>query len=133
MLKGFKEFLMRGNVVDLAVAVVMGTALAALVTSLGTAFIDPLIQLVTGGGKIGGEFTINGVAFPYSAFINGLIVFVLTAAAVYFVIVVPVKKFQDRFFKPKEEPENEELVLLRQIRDELVAQRRSGGPDLPPR
>ena len=128
MLKGFKDFLMRGNVVDLAVAVVMGAALTALVTSLSDAFINPLIKLVTGGGEVGGKFTVNGVDFPYSTFINGLIIFLLTAAAVYFVIVLPVRKIQERLWGVKEEDEEEQIVLLREIRDLLQAQSNGGTP-----
>lgn len=130
MFRGFKDFLMRGNIVDLAVAVVMGAALTALVSSLSEAFIDPLIKLVTGGASVGGRFTINGVVFPYSTFINGVIIFVLTAASVYFVIVMPVKKVQEAIFKKPEEQapaESEEIVLLRQIRDALIAQGQVSG------
>ncbi|GAA4900367.1 large conductance mechanosensitive channel [Stackebrandtia albiflava] len=126
MLRGFKDFLMRGNVVELAVAVVMGAALTALVTSLTTAFIEPLIKLVTGGAQVGGEFTVNGVVFPYSVFVNGVITFFLTAAAVYFVIVLPMNKIMERLKKKEEEPtpaEAEEIALLRQILTELRTHR----------
>lgn len=122
MFKGFKDFLMRGNVVELAVAVVMGAALTALVTSLTDAFIAPLIKLVTGGAEVGGEFVINGVVFPYSVFVNGVVTFFLTAAAVYFVIVLPMNKIMERFKKDEPEPtpaEAEEILLLRQILQEL--------------
>ena len=120
MFKGFKDFVMRGNVVELAVAVVMGAAVAALVESFGAAFIDPLIKLVTGGGEMGGEFIVNGVTFEYSLFINGLIPFVLTAAAVYFVVVLPMNKLSERLgFAKEEEADAEEITLLREIRDEL--------------
>lgn len=121
MFKGFRDFVMRGNVIELAVAVVMGAAMGALVTSFTTAFINPLIKLFTGGGEMGGEFIVNGVTFPYSVFINGLITFILTAAAVYFVIVLPMNKLSERL-KWAEKPtpaEAEEIVLLRQIRDAL--------------
>lgn len=120
MFKGFKDFVMRGNVVELAVAVVMGAAVAALVESFGAAFIDPLIKLVTGGGDVGGEFVINEVVFEYSLFINGLITFLLTAAAVYFVVVLPMNKLSERLGLTKDEEEvAEEITLLREIRDEL--------------
>lgn len=111
---------MRGNVVELAVAVVMGAAMSALVASFTSAFIEPLIKLVTGGGQVGGEFVINDVVFEYSLFINGLITFLLTAAAVYFVIVLPMNKLSERLGLTKEEEEvAEEITLLREIRDEL--------------
>jgi len=127
MIKGFKEFLMRGNVVELAVAVVMGAAMTALVASFGEAFLNPLITLVTGGAQVGGSFTVNGVEFPYGVFLNGILVFFLTALAVYFVIVMPMNKIRDRFMSSEEEAEvvrEEQVVLLEQIRDELRLQRR---------
>ena len=126
MIKGFKEFLMRGNVVELAVAVVMGAAMTALVASFGAAFLNPLITLVTGGAEVGGSFTVNGVEFPYGVFINGLLVFFLTSVAVYFVIVMPMNKLRDRFMSTAEEAEvvrEEQVVLLEQIRDLLREQR----------
>jgi large conductance mechanosensitive channel len=127
MIKGFKEFLMRGNVVELAVAVVMGAALTALVASFGAAFLNPLITLVTGGAEVGGSFTVNGVEFPYGVFVNGLLVFFLTSVAVYFVIVMPMNKLRDRFMSTEEEAEvvrEEQVVLLEQIRDLLREQHR---------
>ncbi|MFB9662259.1 large conductance mechanosensitive channel protein MscL [Glycomyces mayteni] len=126
MIKGFKEFLMRGNVIELAVAVVMGAALTALVGSFGDAFLNPLIKLVTGGGEVGGSFTVNGVEFPYGVFLNGILVFFLTAVAVYFVVVYPMNRLMERF-GPKneltEELEAAEVVLLQEIRDLLREQR----------
>lgn len=126
MIKGFKEFLMRGNVIELAVAVVMGAAMTALVGSFGEAFLNPLIKLVTGGGEVGGSFTVNGVVFPYGVFLNGILVFFLTAVAVYFVVVYPMNRLMERF-GPKnelsEELEAAEVVLLQEIRDLLAEQR----------
>ncbi|WP_199037023.1 large conductance mechanosensitive channel protein MscL [Glycomyces salinus] len=125
MIQGFKDFLMRGNVVELAVAVVMGAALTALVASFGEAFLNPLITLVTGGAEMGGSFTVNDVEFPYGAFINGLLVFFLTALAVYFVIVLPFNKLRERIMTPAEEEKverEEQIVLLEEIRD-LLRQR----------
>ncbi|WP_344488428.1 large conductance mechanosensitive channel protein MscL [Glycomyces endophyticus] len=134
MIKGFKEFLMRGNVVELAVAVVMGAAMTALVASFGDAFLNPLITLVTGGGDVGGSFTVNGVEFPYGVFINGLLVFFLTALAVYFVIVLPMNKLRERFAPPEEAVVEElarEVVVLEEIRDLLREQRQGRGPSGP--
>lgn len=127
MIQGFKDFLMRGNIVELAVAVVMGAALTSLVTSFGDAFLNPLITLVTGGADIGGSFEINGVEFPYGLFLNGILVFVLTATAVYFVIVMPFNKLRERFMSSEEEEHierEEQIVLLEQIRDALLEQQR---------
>lgn len=122
MLKGFKDFLLRGNIVDLAVAVVIGTAFTALVKAFTDSFINPLIGLVGGGGKAGGTFTINEQVFTYGAFITAVITFVLTAAVVYFAIVVPMKTINDRRARgTEEEPEgvSEDIQLLREIRDSL--------------
>ncbi|GAB3645079.1 large conductance mechanosensitive channel protein MscL [Glycomyces tarimensis] len=126
MIQGFKEFLMRGNVVELAVAVVMGVAMTDLVASFGDAFLHPLIALVTGGAEIGGGFTVNDVVFPYGAFLNGLFVFFLTALAVYFVIVLPFNKLRERIMTREEEAKverEEQIVLLEQIRDALRTDR----------
>lgn len=126
MIKGFKDFLMRGNVVELAVAVVMGAAMTALVASFGDAFLNPLITLVTGGVEVGGEFTVNGVVFPYGVFLNGVLVFFLTAVAVYFVIVMPMNKLRERFAPVVEEVDEvhaeAEIEVLREIRDLLRQQ-----------
>ncbi len=120
MLAGFKKFIMQGNVVDLAVGVVIGAAFGALVSQFTASFIDPLIKAITGGGTTGGTFTINEQVFDYGAFINAIITFVLTAAAVYFVVVVPMNALKDRRAKGGEtetEPTNEEKMvsLLEQI------------------
>jgi large conductance mechanosensitive channel len=124
MIKGFKDFLMRGNVVELAVAVVMGAAMTALVASFGAAFLNPLITLVTGGAEVGGEFTVNGVVFPYGVFLNGVLVFFLTALAVYFVVVLPMNKLRERFAPTAEEVHVQaEIEVLQEIRDLLREQR----------
>ncbi|WP_460540294.1 large conductance mechanosensitive channel protein MscL [Glycomyces halotolerans] len=127
MIQGFKDFLMRGNVVELAVAVVMGAAMTALVGSFGEAFLNPLITLVTGGAETGGSFTVNDVEFPYGTFVNGLLVFFFTAVAVYFVIVVPFNRLRERFVTAQEEAHaerEEQIVLLEQIRDLLQERQR---------
>ncbi|MCC3765762.1 large conductance mechanosensitive channel protein MscL [Glycomyces sp. TRM65418] len=131
MIKGFKEFVMRGNVVELAVAVVMGAAMTALVGSFGDAFLNPLITLVTGGAEVGGSFTVNGVEFPYGVFLNGVLVFFLTSVAVYFVIVLPMNKLRERFTPPAqvaaeaaEEHAVAEIEVLQEIRDLLREQNR---------
>ncbi len=125
MLQGFRNFILRGNVVDLAVGVVIGAAFSNLVTAFTNAFINPLVKLATGGGtKVGGEFSVNGVVFPYGDLISAALNFFLTAAVVYFLVVVPLNVLNERFKsedKPKEqEPSNTEK-LLAEIRDELKA------------
>ncbi|MEV6526985.1 large conductance mechanosensitive channel protein MscL [Longispora sp. NPDC051575] len=122
MLKGFKDFITRGNVVDLAVGVVIGAAFAAVVKAFTDAFVNPLITLVTGGATTGGKFTINGVAFDYGSFINAIITFLLTAAVVYFVIVLPMNKYNEYRKRNDEEVVEKlsaEVTLLQEIRDEL--------------
>jgi large conductance mechanosensitive channel len=90
MLKGFKEFILRGNVVDLAVAVVIGAAFGAVVAAFVADVITPLIAAIFGKPDFGSlMFTINHSTFKYGAFINAVIAFVLVAAAVYFAVVVP--------------------------------------------
>lgn len=127
MIQGFKDFLLRGNIVDLAVAVVIGTAFTALVGAFTGAFINPLIGLVGGGGVDGGTFTINGQTFDYGGFINAVITFTLTAAVVYFFVVVPMTKLNElrnRGQEPEPSGPPEDIALLREIRDSLQAQNR---------
>jgi len=128
VLKGFKDFLLRGNVVDLAVAVVIGAAFTAVVNSFADSFLTPLIGLITGGGELGGTFTVNGQTFTYGAFISQVITFVLTAAVVYFAVVLPMKALMDRR-KRGEEPGPAmptQVELLVEIRDLLRVQRGVG-------
>ncbi|MBN1091524.1 large conductance mechanosensitive channel protein MscL [Blastococcus sp. TML/M2B] len=128
MIKGFKDFLLRGNVVDLAVAVVIGAAFTAVVGQFTASFLEPLIALVGGGGLDGGTFTVNGQVFDWAAFVNAVITFVLTAAVVYFVVVVPMKKIIERRKRGEEAgpAEPTQVELLVEIRDLLRAQQGQG-------
>ncbi|MGA8312722.1 MAG: large conductance mechanosensitive channel protein MscL [Terriglobales bacterium] len=91
MLSGFKTFVLRGNVVDLAVGVVIGAAFGAVVTSFTKAFLTPLIGLLAGKEAFTGlTFNIGSAVFPVGEFINALISFLLIAAAVYFFVVTPI-------------------------------------------
>lgn len=93
MLKGFKDFITRGNVVDLAVAVVIGAAFGALVTALVADFITPIIAAIGGQPDFSAlSFTINDSRFAYGHFINAVIAFVIIAAAVYFFVVLPLER-----------------------------------------
>ena len=124
MLKGFKDFVLRGNVVELAVAVVIGTAFTALVTAFTTSFLEPLIGLLGGGGVQGGTATVNGQQFTWGAFLNAVITFLLTAAVLYFVVVLPMKKLLERR-RRGEEPgpaAPTQIELLVEIRDLLRSQ-----------
>ena len=128
MLKAFKDFLLRGNVVDLAVAVVIGAAFTAVVNAFADSFLTPLIGLVTGGGEVGGRFTVDGQEFTYGAFISQVITFVLTAAVLYFFVVLPMKALIERR-KRGEEPgpaQPTQVELLTEIRDLLRSQQGLG-------
>lgn len=126
MLKGFKDFLLRGNVIDLAVAVVIGTAFGLVVAAFATDFIGGLI------GAIGGTpdfsragFVANGSPIIIGSTVNALINFVIVAAAVYFFVVVPVNRLMERRksgAEPEVEAPSEDILLLQEIRD-LLRQR----------
>jgi large conductance mechanosensitive channel len=91
MLSGFKKFILRGNVVDMAVGVVVGAAFGSVVTELTKAFLTPLIALVVGKPDYSNlKFTVRSTTFPIGDFINACISFFLIAASVYFFVVVPV-------------------------------------------
>ncbi len=93
MFKGFREFIMRGNVVDLAVAVVIGAAFGAVVTAFVANIITPLIAAIFGRPDFSGLFfTVNGSVFRYGLFINAVISFLLIALAVYYVVVMPMNR-----------------------------------------
>jgi large conductance mechanosensitive channel len=97
MIKGFKEFILRGNVIDLAVAVVIGAAFGAVITAFVADIITPLIAAIFGQPDFSGlTLTINKSKFLYGSFINAVVSFVLIAAAVYFLVVVPMNKIAER-------------------------------------
>jgi large conductance mechanosensitive channel len=97
MLKGFKEFVLRGNVIDLAIAVVIGAAFSALVTALVKDLITPLIGAIVGKPDFSAwVVTVNGSAFLIGDFLNALIAFILMAAAVYFFVVAPMNAWVAR-------------------------------------
>ena len=104
MLKDFKDFLMKGNIVDLAVAFVIGLAFAAVVNSLVNDLIMPIIAMVIGKPDFSGlTFTINDAVFRYGAFITQVITFVAIAAAVFFFVVKPMQIVRARVKKSAEE------------------------------
>jgi large conductance mechanosensitive channel len=97
MIKEFKEFLLRGNLVDMAVGIVIGLAFAAVITALVTDLITPVIAAIGGKSDFSSlSFTINNSRFLYGAFINALISFVVIAAAVFFLVVKPVNALMAR-------------------------------------
>ena len=130
VLKGFRDFLMRGNIVDLAVAVVVGTAFTAIVTAFTNSIIKPLIALV-GSGGVGSSGMVISLGDPgndltnihLEVAINAVITFFITAAVVYFLFVLPMQKIQERRkrkYGTKSDPTSTEL--LTEIRDLLRTQ-----------
>ena len=123
MIKGFKEFVMKGNVVDLAVGIAIGVAFTTLVAAFGTYFVNPIVAVAGGDNARGFGFEITNEAtfVNIGAIINALIVFVVTMAVIYFAIVVPMEKMQSLRRRGEEEPEAtpEDIALLREIRDAL--------------
>lgn len=119
MLKGFKEFAMRGNVIDLAVAVVVGAAFAALVDAFSKALIMPIVGIFLGGGVEAGTITIRGQVIDFTMMINAVIVFVITMAVIYFVFVVPMNRMRARMGEKKVDTTPPDVALLAEIRDLL--------------
>ena len=131
MLKGFKDFLMRGNVIDLAVAVVIGTAFTAIVTAFSTNLINPIVARLGGGGVDGLAVQLGSDDSPktlmdFGAVITAAINFAIVAAVVYFLLVLPMNKIKERRERGKEAGPSEptDVELLKEIRDLLSAQQR---------
>ncbi len=107
LLNDFKQFLFRGNVVDLAVAVVIGTAFTAVIKAVVADLLTPLIAAIFGAHNFGAlKFTINGSTFAYGDFINNLITFVSIAAVVFFLVVVPLNALMAR--RAEEDPDTKQ-------------------------
>jgi large conductance mechanosensitive channel len=97
VLKGFRDFILRGNVVDLAVAVVIGAAFGAVVTAFVTGIVTPLIAAIIGKPSFASlTFTINGAVFHYGLVLNALITFLAVAAVIYFLVIQPMNLIQAR-------------------------------------
>jgi large conductance mechanosensitive channel len=106
MLKGFRQFVLRGNVVDLAVAVVIGGAFGTVVTALVKDLITPLVAAVVGKPDFSAlAFAVNGSRFPIGDFINAVVAFVLMAAAIYFLVIVPVNAVTARLRRGEVPPD----------------------------
>ena len=105
MLKGFRDFVLRGNVVDLAVAVVIGAAFTTVINSLVSDIINPLISATVGKPNFSSLVAhVNGGQITYGNFINAIIQFIIIAAAIYFMVVMPVQRLLKRFNPSKAEP-----------------------------
>jgi large conductance mechanosensitive channel len=106
MLSGFKQFILRGNVIDMAVGVVIGAAFGGVVTELTKAFLTPLIALLVGKPDYSNlKFTVSGTVFPIGDLVNALISFLLIAGAVYFFVVLPVNALIARMHKGDKPPD----------------------------
>ena len=125
MLKGFRDFLMRGNVVDLAVAVVIGAAFGAVVAAFANDFIGGILGAIGGSPDFGDAgFTVNGSKIVYGSTLTALVQFAIVAAAIYFVIVLPMQAMAKRRGVEGESPApSDEVVLLTDIRDALRERR----------
>lgn len=131
MLKGFKDFLLRGNVLDLAVAVVIGTAFTAIVTAFTEYVINPLIAALGGDNEMGWGFQVlsdNPATFiNIGAVISAVINFVIIAAVVYFVLIVPANAAKKKFVSEPGDKQASAEDLLIQIRDILESQAAQAG------
>lgn len=134
MFQGFKDFILRGNVIELAVAVVVGSAFQTVVDNFVSAIVEPVINAAGNPQTAGLGFSIRNdtpemaqsTFINFSTIINSLIVFLITAAVVYFVFVLPMNKLAERRNRGLEEdsePISEDIQLLREIRDELRTRR----------
>ena len=133
MIKGFKEFVFRGNVIDLAVAVAVGTALAALVAAVTKALIEPIVGWILsllGGsdGSIGGTITLApGYEIDFALLIGAVITFFVTLAALYFLFVAPMNKYRALTGQGEIDTRPPDVQLLEEIRD-LLKQQQGGTP-----
>ncbi|MBW3079955.1 large conductance mechanosensitive channel protein MscL [Bifidobacterium saguinibicoloris] len=140
MLDGFKKFIARGNMIDMAVGVVMGSAVTSVVNAIVDSLINPLIAMVFGKPDMSGllAFTFNGATVSFGAVLGALLNFLVIAAAVYFCVLVPINKFRDmtdvmlikaklkqeadeKAKEPEVTPEERTVELLTEIRDQLAA------------
>ncbi len=138
MLKGFKEFVMRGNVVDLAVGIIIGSAFAAVVSSLVDDVLNPLVGAIFGKPDLSGlwDVTLRAATATQEAsvisiggFLNAILQFLIIAAALYFAVVLPLNRLAGRRkagTEPEPEAPAEDVLLLQEIRDLLAAQQRQG-------
>jgi large conductance mechanosensitive channel len=131
MLQGFKTFVMRGNVLDLAIAVVLGAAFGAVVTALVSDILTPFIAAIVGKPNFDNlMFTINKSQFHYGLVVNAIISFLCIALAVYAAVVYPLNKLAERRARgqaPADTVVPDDIALLTEIRDLLAHQATSNG------
>lgn len=128
MIQGFKAFILRGNVIDLAVAFVVGAAFAALVAAFSEALIMPIVGIFLGGGVDAGTIEIRGQIIDFSLMINAVIAFLITLTVIYFVFVVPMNKFRERGGGGTIDTTPADILLLTEIRDLLKARQERQEP-----
>ena len=124
MLKGFKDFVLRGNVIELAVGVVIGAAFNGLVTQFTKSFLEPMIKVVSGGSALSGTWKVRDVVFDWAAFVNAVIAFALTGVVLYFLVILPMNRLAERRLwgdEPEPAAPSEEVRLLTEIRDALAS------------
>jgi len=125
MFKGFRQFIMRGNVIDLAVAVIMGGAFGAVVTALVKDLLTPLIAAVAGKPDFSAiAFTVNGSKFLAGDFINAVVSFLLVSAAIYYMVVVPVNALTARSRRGETPPDPTTKKCPECLSDVAIAARR---------
>jgi large conductance mechanosensitive channel len=125
MLKGFRQFVLRGNVIDLAVAVVIGGAFGSVVTALVKDLLTPLIAAVGGKPDFSAlVFTVNGSKFPIGDFINAVVSFLMIAAAIYFFIVAPMNAIVARSRRGEAPPDPTTKKCPECLSDIAIAARR---------
>ena len=124
MLQGFKTFVLRGNVIDLAVAFVVGAAFSSLVGSFTKALIDPMVAVFLGGGIDAGSITVRGQVIDFSLLLNALITFFITLTVIYFVFVVPMNAYRKRTGQDIVDATPADVKILKEIRDLLAEQQK---------
>jgi large conductance mechanosensitive channel len=128
MIKEFREFILRGNLIDLAVAVVIGAAFGAVVSALVADIITPLIAAIGGQPDFNAlKFSVNDSVFRYGHFLNAVVSFLIVAAVIFFLVIKPMNTLlalRKQDIAPEPEAPSEDVALLMQIRDLLEAQAR---------
>lgn len=119
MLKEFRAFVLRGNVIDLAVAVVVGAALAALVGAFSTALIKPIVGIFLGGGITAGTIEIRGQVIDFTVMVNAVITFFITLTVIFFAFVMPMNRLRKRIGQADVDTTPADIKLLTEIRDLL--------------
>jgi len=119
MLKEFRAFVLRGNVIDLAVAVVVGAALAALVGAFSEALIKPVVGIFLGGGITAGTIEIRGQVIDFTVMINAIITFFVTLTVIFFAFVLPMNRLRARMGQAEVDTTPADIKLLTEIRDLL--------------